>query len=127
VPRSTAFPTLAVLILLSGASGNGQESAVDPARAALAEASAALRSGNYLQALPAATRAVELAEQGEDRALLARALVGLGRARWGRGQYEPALQAHQRALTLFRALGDRDGESEALLRTGETLYSLGRY
>jgi CHAT domain-containing protein len=119
--------TVAAVLLLGASSAGGQDVTVDPASAALAEASTALRAGNYLQALPLATRAVELAEKGDDRALLGRALVGLGRARWGRGQYEPALQAHQRAIALFRALSDRDGESEALVRTGETLYSLGRY
>jgi CHAT domain-containing protein len=119
--------TVAVALLLGASSAGVQDVAANPASAALAEASTALRAGNYLQALPLTERAVELAEKGDDQTLLARALVGLGRARWGRGQYEPALQAYQRALTLYRALGDRDGESEALVRTGETLYSLGRY
>ena len=95
---------VSVVLLLGAVSARGQDVAADSASAVLAEASTALRAGNYLQALPLATRAVELAEKGDDRTLLARALVGLGRARWGRGQYEPALQAHGRAVTLFRTL-----------------------
>jgi CHAT domain-containing protein len=116
-----------LIVLLSGTPGQGQESPVDAARAALTEASTALRAGNYLQGLPLSTRAVELAEKSGDRVLLARALSALGRSQWGRGQYEPALQSHERSRSLFRELGDRDGEAESLVRTGETFYSLGRY
>jgi CHAT domain-containing protein len=119
--------TFLLVGLLSGAPGQGQESPVDAARAALTEASTMLRGGNYLQGLPLSTRAVELAEKSGDRLVLARALSVLGRAQWGRGQYEPALQSHERSRSLFRELGDRDGEAESLVRTGETFYSLGRY
>ena len=62
--------TVSVVLLLGASSARGQDIAVDSASAALAEASTALRAGNYLQALPLATRAVELAEKGDDRALL---------------------------------------------------------
>jgi CHAT domain-containing protein len=119
--------TLALVVLVSATPWQGQENPVDAARAALTEASTALRAGNYLQGLPLSTRAVELAEKSGDRLLLARALTTLGRAQWGRGQYEPALQSHERSRSLFRALGDADGEAETLVRTGETFYSLGRY
>src|SRR5690349_22600116 len=115
----------ALVVLLSGTPGQGQENAVDPARAALTEALTVLRAGNYLQGLPLSTRAVKLAEKSGDRAVLARALSALGRAQWGRGQYEPALQSHERSRALFRELGDADGEAESLVRTGETFYSLG--
>lgn len=118
---------LCAVILLSGASGSGQQGQVDAARTALQEALTTLRTGNYLQGLPQSERAAELAEKSGDRALLARALTTLGRAQWGRGQYEAALQTQERSRSIFRDLGEGDGEAETLVRTGETLYSLGRY
>ena len=116
----------AIVLLLHGFAPEAQ-TVNDAARAALADASAAILEGNYQKALPLSERAVELAEPLGDRPALGRALNALGRARWGRGQYDGAIAVYDRAWKLFRELGDDNGEAEVLLRIGETRFSQGRY
>jgi len=126
VARTHSF-LLVLALLLTSPGGRAQDASPDAARAAVDEAHRAWNEGSPQKTLPLAERAVALAERGSDRALLAQALELLGRSRWGRGQYDAALEAHRRGLAIFRELNDAGGESEMLIRIGETMYSLGRY
>lgn len=69
--------------------------------------------GSYAEAAERITRAVELFEQGTDKAALARALTSLGRAHRAHGQPELALEQYQRALALQVAAGDRTGQAQS--------------
>src|SRR5688500_11965772 len=91
------------------------------------EATRAARAGNFKAALPLFERAASAAEADKDVSLLARSLSGVGWAQWGAGQYDQAYATHERSLALFRQQHDAAGESLALLRLGETLFSRGRY
>jgi tetratricopeptide (TPR) repeat protein len=50
---------------------------------------------------------------------------GIGFARHHLGQFDRAVDCHQRAIELYLALGDRIGEVEALIRLGNATYATG--
>src|SRR3984893_6490652 len=56
----------------------------------------------------------------------ARALANLGTLYQQQGRYQQAADHHQQAITLFREIGDQDGEARALNTAGETLRATGR-
>jgi tetratricopeptide (TPR) repeat protein len=68
-----------------------------------------------------------IVENSEGVASSARAwsLFGLGVLKRARGDFEAAFALHQQSLELFRALGDRDGQSAALLDCGVDLTNAG--
>ena len=56
----------------------------------------------------------------------AEALTRLGEVCHRQGHHDQAAGYHQEALALFREIGDRGGEADALNGAGETLLALGR-
>src|SRR5579872_333617 len=71
-------------------------------------------------------RIVSLASQFEDETVEARALLRLGRARCHIGEFSRAAESLQRAFTLFAALDDIAGESEARQALGHALLATGK-
>lgn len=120
----------AAFVLLTSAGLSAPQEAVvgrERVRAAVEEGDAARREGNPKAALAIFARVLEPAERAGDRALLARALVGLGWAEWATGQYDRALATRRRGLEIARELQDAAAETVLLRGIGETLYSLARY
>jgi tetratricopeptide (TPR) repeat protein len=115
----TAMPIFLLLLTLS--------TLQDPVTATTVfdEATRAARAGNFNALVPLFERAASAAEADKDVRLLARSLSGVGWAQWGAGQYEQAYITHERSLALFRQRQAAAGESLALLRLGETLFSRG--
>ncbi|MBW4717880.1 AfsR/SARP family transcriptional regulator [Saccharothrix obliqua] len=85
------------------------------------------RLGRSKHALTHLERALALAEDLDDDALLGRVLVGLGLAHWGSGRYREALGCYSRGLVLARRIGDRNLEGQALVGTGFNYWGLGRF
>lgn len=92
-------------------------------RALLLEGRASIQLEAYDQAIPAFLKALECFAPGDDDALIATALNGLGGGYLVMGAYPEALQHLLRALTIYRNLGDQTGEAATRSNVGR-LYLL---
>jgi len=92
-------------------------------RALLLEGRASHQLDACGQAIPAYLKALECFAPGDDDALIATALNGLGSGYLVLGAYPEALQHLLRALNLYRALADQPGEAAARSSVGR-LYLL---
>jgi CHAT domain-containing protein len=67
------------------------------------------------------------AQTVEERKQEADRLLDLGVEQYQRSQYRDALQSYERALEIYRAIGDTAGEGSALNNLGNVYESLGEY
>jgi CHAT domain-containing protein/uncharacterized protein HemY len=68
-----------------------------------------------------------VAQTINDRQAEADRLIIQGNQQQQIGQYQLAIQSHERALTIYRAIQDRNGEAGALANLGNAYFSLSRY
>lgn len=92
-------------------------------RALLLEGRASLQLESFDHAIPRFLKALECFTPGNDDALIATALNGLGSSYLVMGAYPEALQHLLRALTIYRQLKDTTGEAATLSNVGR-LYLL---
>lgn len=78
-------------------------------------------------ALASQPRAAAANPQFNERDAQGFAIMNLGNAQAGQGQYAAALTSHERALALFRELGDREGEAHALSNIAGVQEHQGQY
>ncbi|MEB3828504.1 tetratricopeptide repeat protein, partial [Phormidium sp. CCY1219] len=67
------------------------------------------------------------AQTVEERQQEAERLLELGIEQYGQSQFREALQSWERALEIYRAIGDKAGEGNALNNLGEVYQNLGEY
>jgi DNA-binding SARP family transcriptional activator/tetratricopeptide (TPR) repeat protein len=90
-----------------------------------ASASFLQQEGPWLLAAALHQAAATAAGRLDDRAAEATALQDLARARQATGEYPAALSLNERALEIFRDLGNRQGEANGLWANGRVQQSLG--
>ncbi|MCL1466832.1 CHAT domain-containing protein [Argonema galeatum] len=83
--------------------------------------------GQYEQALGYYQRALEIAQESEDRTSVAETFNNIGVFYQKLGQYQQALEFYQQALTLQLEIGDRNGEASTLNNIGVAYESIGDY
>lgn len=119
----TFHPRAAEAIYRRGLRVAGEASGVDPTDAGwlfVGRAETLIEMGRHGEALREVGRAQRLAVKIGDRALLARTLLARGRALNDRGDPRQARPLLQRALQLFREVGDVAGQGWATHRLSET-------
>ncbi|GIK71642.1 MAG: adenylyl cyclase [Chloroflexota bacterium] len=83
--------------------------------------------GEYDAATALLTQALAIYEQEENQPEVATALTRLGGVAFLRRNFAEALTAWERALTIRRAIGDREGEGSSLLNIAQAYTSMGDY
>ncbi|HQY91069.1 tetratricopeptide repeat protein, partial [Caldilinea sp.] len=83
--------------------------------------------GEYDAAVAMLTQALRLYEAQENQPDVATALTRLGGVAFLRRDFTAAREAWQRALTIRRTIGDREGEGSSLLNIAQVYTSLGDY
>jgi CHAT domain-containing protein/Tfp pilus assembly protein PilF len=85
------------------------------------------KSEDYPRALVLHELAYRVAQRVGDRAGIAAALGGMGKAHHARGAFDSALRSHEESLALFEELGDKAQIAKALNEVGKALYERGDY
>ncbi|MEB3829216.1 tetratricopeptide repeat protein, partial [Phormidium sp. CCY1219] len=67
------------------------------------------------------------AQTVEERQQEAERLLELGIEQYGQSQFREALQSWERALEIYRAIGDKAGEGRTLNNLGNVYRNLGEY
>jgi len=83
--------------------------------------------GDHLSSLANAMRAQVLARSADDKALLARALLMEGQARWRLGETQAALPLDEQALAIFTELNSRNDMASSMNLLGGVHYTSGRF
>ena len=83
--------------------------------------------GDHLSSLDNAMRAQVLARSADDKALLARALLMEGQARWRLGETQAALPLDEQALAIFTELNSRNDMASSMNLLGGVHYTSGRF
>ena len=83
--------------------------------------------GDFADALDHLHTALDVFEQIDDRAGIARTLNTIGEVHWRRGNFQDAIAACERSLTLARELDDSRLTARALNRIGMVYYDQGEY
>ncbi|MGQ0428720.1 MAG: CHAT domain-containing protein [Gammaproteobacteria bacterium] len=128
----TARPSLvALLLLLAGPAHVAESPPVTESRNTVqAHLDQTIRSFDrrrYDEALATLKEVLPVAEAGEDRALLARALYYAGRSHYFLSDYRTALPLLERALSVSRDVRDRPFEAEVLRGIGRLHKQQGTY
>ncbi len=120
-------PLVAMAVLVATAAAAEDQSSEADLAAALAEANRLYDTSSF----PASSRGFEdaicRAQALGDRASLAKAWGGLGRAQWAVGENAKSIESEERALALSRGVADPDQEALLLNNVGLALYSTARH
>ena len=93
----------------------------------LRQARYARTTSNYAETIRAAQSAVTLAQKTADSERKAQGYKGWGEALWLQGNYTHAQENLQKALAIFRHIGQRRGEGDALFYLAEIAMKQGNY
>ena len=85
------------------------------------------RMSHYDMALSAAQEAMDLAQQTQNKTLLAEAHVQCGKVIWPQGEYHSARGKFFTALALYREAKSLQGEGDTLTQLGITFFEKGEY
>lgn len=114
------FALSAPLSLVSAAPRQKSPASPPTSTAVLQErAIAAVQAGKFAEAETLFKQALSEAEQKQDRAEIGRCLFNYGRFLRDHGRSKEALPLVQRAVEIFHALGNKQGESSALFTLGD--------
>ncbi|HKY56083.1 MAG TPA: tetratricopeptide repeat protein, partial [Anaerolineales bacterium] len=83
--------------------------------------------GDHLSSLDNAVRSETLARRAANNALLARALLMQGQARWRLGETQAALALEEQALAIFTELNSQNDMAQSLNLLGGAHYTSGRF
>ena len=108
-------------------SAEENEDVVAQARALQGMGLAQTYQGDHLSSLDNAMRAEPLARRADEQALVARALLMQGQARWRLGETQAALALDEQALAIFTELNSRNDMAISMNLLGGAHYTSGRF
>ena len=95
--------------------------------ALLAQGRRAFNQGNYTKNMEILELILKIAEQLNDRKLIATALRGIGSTRYLQGNYAQALEQIQKSLKIYEEIGDKAGLANGLNIIGLVYKAQGNY